>query len=477
MSVAIGAVNTMHKEYLGRVIILTLLVPIVSLMMTMKFNHGLEASEFISNIYSFFLALTCWGVAGWFLFLRIFGKKFFLFLSALVLLRILANYFHFYLVFAPLAGINSSVALPDADFLGDLGAIYKSAIVYTNAYEMNGLFHAVFGDYDRSINNPGVGIIYGGLFSAFGAYATVAIPWTVIYSAFASLLVGLLGLFQKLPVNLCRSVVLLVFFMPGFFIFPPIYRDNFIIFLLELSAYTAILMPRGNIFLYGIGLILVSILLFSMRQTYVFIPVIFLGVSLYYSYKCDNRINSRRIVLSVIVLVFISLLVYVSLLFSSITSYIVKFSFSASSQSESTFRILAPFKSLGPLVFYPAATVFSLLAPMPWWQSIPPTLLSYQIFSYPQTLYGLTALVALFYSYKRKMVPTGGSILVVYFLVIFFVALLGSPNLGYSYFQIGYPFVLLVSVRYLSISWKKCLAISTLIIVLAHTVLLTFLVI
>lgn len=330
------------------------------------------------------------------------------------------------------------------------------------------MYHAIFGDYYRAINNPGVGIIYGGLFSIFGAYGTVAIPWTVIYSAFASLLIGLIGFSQRLPVKLCRTAMLLVFFMPGFFIFPPIYRDNFIVFLLVLSAYTAILAPRGNIVLHSAAISLESILLFSLRTAYLPIPFIFGGVAVYMYSVSSTGVTGRRMVfagitLLAIVVAWAFLSQYLELSFDRLGA--------ASESSDREFSTLMAFKQLGPLIYYPAAAIFTLLAPMPWWQSVTPSLLSYQIFSYAQTWYGLTALIALYYSYRRNWLQPGASILVIFFLIVFLLVLLGSLNFSALYFQIALPFVLLASVRYLSTNWGKCFLMSTSIIALVHALL------
>ena len=460
--------HTIYKGNFAKVILLTLIVPIILLGALAAFSAGQRTSEPIANIISSLCALACWGIAGWFLFAKIFGKRFFLILTALILLRIIANLAHFYFVFGPLAGIESSDALPYADFPGDLGAIFISAILFIDKFQESGIWNAIVGDYYRGINNAGVAVIFGGLFSAFGAYGTVAIPWTVIYSAFASLLIGLIGLSLRLPVSLCRSAILLVFFMPGFFIFPPIYRDNFVIYLLALSAYTAILTVRGSLLIHWMALLLESILLYSLRRVYLIIPSIFGIVAMNLNSRSKNRISTRGIVFGILVL--LSIVVSWKYLSSDINQFSGLFALVV--KQKDTYPILSPFLPLGPFFFFPAAAIFALLAPMPWWQAAQASLLSYQVFFYAQAWYALTVLVALFYSFKRKLMPTGGLILVTFFMVIFFIALFGSPNFGASYFQIGFPFVLLASIRYLSVNWKKCLAISTVIFALAHVALL-----
>lgn len=460
----------MHDGHLIKVILITLFLPIASLLVAANINYGSETSEFNANVFSSLLALACWGIAGFLFFIRSIGKRLFFTLTAFIILRIIINFLHFYVVLAPSAGIESSSEFFPDQNLGDWPYIYQSAIGFTQIREESGIIFAIFGDYERGINNPGVSIINGVLFCVFGAYGTVQIPWSVIFSAFAALLIGLIGISIRLPKRLCRNVVLLVFFMPGFFVLPCMYRDNFIIFLLALSAYTAILIPHRNLIVLSIALFVESVLLFSLRAVYVLLPATFSLLSIKWNSIPNNKLT-KYIFFSSALLVVFTLAVSEKTLFVGGHDFSSRF-LAGMDVGQRSFTILEPFKQFGPFVFFPAAAVFSLLAPMPWWQPVSPILLSYQIFSYLQTWYALTALVALFYSYKRKLIPTEASILVVFSLVIFLLALLGSYNFGAGYLQIALPFVFLASIRYLSANWVKCFEISTAIVALVHIVLL-----
>jgi hypothetical protein len=146
--------------------------------------------------------------------------------------------------------------------------------------------------------------------------------------------------------------------------------------------------------------------------------------------------------------------------------------FFAPVRGDDTYAILAPFKKLGPFVFFPAAGVFLLLTPMPWWQHAPSPLLAYQVFSYVQTCYSLTAIIALVILIRRRLISTEAAIVTVFFVVVFLMTLLGADALAVGYVQIGVPFVILASIRYLKEYAARSFAISTAIIVVAHAILL-----
>ncbi len=459
----------MNKGYLGKVFFLTLFLPVISLAVLAQFHDGTFADESSANIFSSIIALICWAVAGRSLCVKIFGKHFFWLLTILILVKIIANFFHFYYIFAPLAEIDSSGSLSHANYTGDLSVIYNSGMLFIQAYDEGGWFYAIFGDYYRGMNNPGVTVLYGALFNIFGAYGTVAVSWSVIYSAFTSLLIGLIGLVQNLPVKLCRTAMLLVFFMPGYFIYPPLYRDNFIIFLLVLSVYTVILISQGKKFLPGIAIVLESILLFSLRRVYLIIPPIFCIIAVYSNSKSRDRLMKYSIILCIVLL--IAMLAewnYVSFYLVSIFDR-----FGGGLASEQTnFSILMPFKSLGAIFFYPVAAIFSLLAPMPWWQSVSPSILAYQVFFYLQTWFFWTIIIALIYSWKLRLITSGGKFLITIWLTMFFLAVFGSLNLAAGYIQIATPLLILPCVEFLHNNKIKCILYSFSIIFIVHLLLL-----
>ena len=60
-------------------------------------------------------------------------------------------------------------ALPAWANPGDSAVIHHAAVAFRNMWVRNGILEALFGEYDRHINNPGVGALYGLMYGAFGA--------------------------------------------------------------------------------------------------------------------------------------------------------------------------------------------------------------------------------------------------------------------------------------------------------------------
>jgi hypothetical protein len=459
--------RTLSLGYLRKTLLATLLAPFGILLLVSQLPLEPPVGEFAANLYSASLALGCWWLAWRILFSKVFGRRLFLTLTLLVILRLVLNLGHFYLVFAPLVGIESSADLPRADFAGDLGAIFNSALMFLDKYRDAGAFHAVFGDYYRSINNPGVAILYGWLFSIFGTFATTAVPWAIVYSGFAALVVGLIGLSLAVPARYCRAAVLLAFVMPGILVFPPIYRDNFTVYLLMLTGYSAFGFRRERVLLTVAVVVVESILLYSLRTAYLFVPLTFYGIVLILQSRREVGFAMRGVA-------FALLLIPVLLVSSSYLGEQASESLSRLSvppQGDTGYPILTPFSNLGPLVFFPAAAVFLLLTPMPWWQDVPAPQLSYQVFSYAQTLYMLTTIAALVLVFREKKVLTETTILLSFFVMLFLLALLGTRALAAGYAQIGLPFLVLASIRYLRDRAGQCFSVATAVVVLAHLVL------
>jgi len=251
-------------------------------------------------------------------------------------------------------------------------------------------------------------------------------------------------------------------------VFPPVYRDNFMVYLLALSGYTALILRHENILLIVVVVVVESILLYSLRGAYLFVPATFCVVALTMQARRKMTLALRGVALAVLLIpVFIVSRGYLE---QHIDASVGRFA--SASRVEATYPILAPFQKGGPLLFIPAAAVFLLLTPMPWWQNISPTLLSYQVFSYGQTWYALTAIVALVILIRRGMISTEAAIATAFFVVLFLLTLLGAEELAPAYVQIGIPFAILASIGSLKERTGRCFAISTAIIVVAHTILL-----
>lgn len=458
-----------QPTYMAAASVATLLLPIVATFLLAQTTSGEGRGEAAANMTAVAFAMLCWLAAGWLVVMRAFGRKFYALMTAALLLKMAINFLHFYFVFAPVAGIASAADVPYAAFSGDSGRIFLSAVTFYETLANHGFWFATLGDYYRGINNPGIAIIFGGLFAVFGEYATVGIPFIVLYSTFAALMFGLIGRSMGISFRDAKLSVLLVMFMPGFVVFPPLYRDNLIMFMLALSAYTAILLPRRSVALFGAVLLLQAILLFSLRSVYLLLPPVFGLMALYMESQTRRRFARRAALFGVV----LAAATYAGWSYFSLYLDLFAARFASAATSElSDFAALAPFKALGPVAFYTAGALFSLLAPMPWWQAVHPSLLAYQVFAYAQTWWALTIMVGLFLAWRHRLIARTEGLLLLYFAVVFGLAVLGSLNFQASYFQIAMPLLLLASLRYVTVRWRHCLLISTAIVSSAHVLLL-----
>ncbi len=459
------AIETLGQPKLIRAFLTTICLPIAALTGAGFIVGGSTSSEIGANVAAVLVVAMVWYVAGRVLIVPYLGRRLYRVLTILALVRIAANLLHFYEVWAPISGIDSSASVLYTD-ITDQGVIQVSAGVFGETLRADGVAYAVFGDYYRAINNPGVGVVFGALLSVFGPYATVAIPWVILLSLFGAVFAALLGRWAGLPERLSRLVAILVFLMPGFFIFPPLYRDNIMVFLLLFAAWTAVLGNRGPSVATAGVIVAEALMLWSLREVYVVLPFVFSGMA----YFARNHANRDKMLL-IAVGSSVGLLVGLKYISSLLTDFVARASGSFTS-TLSDFSILLPFKSFGAVLFYPAAAVFALLAPMPWWQQGSGSVLAYQVFAYAQAWYGLAVAVAFGSAVFTSGLRRSERLFGVFAGTIFLLTLMGSANFASLYVQVAYPFALIASVRYLAVSWRACVALSGGIIIAAHSILL-----
>lgn len=412
------------------------------------YGGNAKNSELFSTLLSVSFAGLAWLVAVLIL-RREFRLRFLFLLTMTIVLIILINYLHFYFLFSPLAGVSSSADLSNVNFSGDL-AIQSLAVSRFIDYVANeGWVYAIFGDYYRGFNNPGVPVLFGSMYIAFGEYGSVAIPWSVLAQGMSGLVAGLLAMRIGATQRNSEYVALLVVLMPGFLVIPPLYRDKFIVLLILMSVLIAISAHRANIIFVAFMIAVCSLFLFSLRAVYFFLPSIFFLFSIYYF----NESGKQRYAITLIFAGFLAFFLF--FVFDYLAGdFFNRFGDSLSSE-ESNFSILQPFKSMGPLVYYPVAAIFSLLSPMPWWQVTSPTILSYQVFTYMQTAFSLVVIGCAFDAFIHKKSKKYQLFFSFCFMVIFGLALFGSKNLGSGYFQIAIPLLIIANIAFILDKWKS----------------------
>ncbi len=392
-----------------------------------------------------------------------YGRAFSWTINIIFFAKIFFGLAHFYFVFAPAADITSASQIADANFPGDLVAIHNATLIFNEEWAIGGLYHAIFSDYYRAFNNYGVPIIYGALYRAFGPYATVAVPINALAMGTACAVLGATGEVLNADNRTTRNAVLILFVMPLFFVGVPNYRDQFMILLLVLTAYSSLYAARSGHWSSIALLIPLSALLGSLRQPYMLVPSVFGLISLWCSSKSD--VNLIR---GLLLLVGAAIFVYAT---SQINQELTSLGSNAFSKTVE-FSSIDQLSRFSSVLYYPVTAAFSFLAPMPWWQSVELSLLVHQVFNYPQTLLSLTIIVALVVSRTPGKGNPGYFGLILMAAFIYLLAFGGSLDLGARYFQVGLPLLLLPGVHALQGRWKKCLMISGSVVAAAHAYLL-----
>jgi hypothetical protein len=212
----------------------------IALIIIISLNQQGNISEFRGVLLSTIIVTILWIIMQQFLAPSRLWKDIAFGFNILFFLKIIAGFAHFYFFYAPTLGITSASEVLFAKVSGDMVAIHKAALVFMSQREAAGIMYAIFGDYSRSINNYGVGIIYGLLYGSFGKYPTVAIPWNALAMGLASLVIGAIGEVLKVDRKDTKLAMILLFIMPIFFISVPIYRDQFMLLLILLLTYASL---------------------------------------------------------------------------------------------------------------------------------------------------------------------------------------------------------------------------------------------
>lgn len=435
-------------------------------MAAMKTGVGLDEINSIS--FSTILALICWLFAQKMFPIKEFGFQFILAINLIFLLKIGLNLAHFYYAFAPEAGISSSNKLMYANFTGDSPKIYKATLRFANMANSNGLWYAITGDYYRDINNPGVAIIYGIIYLAFGPYSTAAIPWATLAMGVACLLLCTLGYRFGFNRKLIVKVMVTLFLMPVFFITPPNYRDQFMIFLSVTIVYVSIYAAEGNKLSALLPLIILTPMIGSLRTAYILLPF----ASTFFAFYSFRKLNKTSNNAKSLFIVFMLIIASISLAF--LYSHKLDELGAKVQGGDHNWGPFEKLKRMGGVFYYLGVIPYSLLAPFPWWQYVNPSLLTYQIFNYPQTWLGLIMVFASFLTKQEKEYKKPFYAFRASALFMFFLAIAGSKNLGWSYIQIIMPLLILPAAPILERRGLSYVALSGMILLIMHVIYFLF---
>lgn len=352
------------------------------------------------------------------------SKKFLKILLFLFAVKILVSYAHFYWIFCPAAGISNALEAGYARFSGDLVAQHEAALQFLYTIEQHNIWFAVFGDYYRWINNPGVGIYYGILYGIFGPYPTVAYSFNAVVMFLASIFVYHLSHLTGGNLKFALTCGLLTMIMPSFFIMSPLYRDQVLILLITASVYALIIFIEKVEFFSFISMVLFIILLTSLRLSYILLLPFFLAMILFFLWK--KRIIYLAIMLPILCGFAVSLQVY---LIAALER----------KQMMSEVEITGVEKLGGGIL---GKIIFLIMTPFPWFQKANPAILAYQVFDYVQAWLSLAIIMyVIFFLLTNQKINKNQMVILVTFFVLFLLALMGSM-LHQRYFQIAIPLLI-----------------------------------
>lgn len=435
----------------------------ISILSVVALDRNGEISELGGVALSTVVATALWLLVQAISKFAIYGRKFVFLVNAILALKIVLGLLHFYLLFAPAAGITSAGDSRHVNFSGDFSPIFFSAQTFMSQRESSGLLGAIFFDYYRAINNPGVGVVYGLLFGSFGEYATVAVPWNALAMGFAAMALGAIGTLLKIPLNFVKTAIVLTLLMPSFLIGVPVYRDQFMILLILLTTFASLHAAMRKSLTSVLVCLLSGLLLASFRLIYVALPIIALGSALSGRYLIRTQ---KRITVGSAVAVMGAILVIVYYLKGVIGIW-----FDISMLREVHYGSLNTLLGVGGgFLNYIGRGGFILLTPMPWWQGVDLPLLVYQVFDYGQTFLSLMVFAALFCNFRRILEQKTMIPLLAIGFFIFLFAVAGS-ELHQRYAQVALPLLILSTATILRYNWLKWVFSSTLIITASHFLL------
>jgi len=401
--------------------------------------------------YSLLVVTTVWVLlvpflfrnrAGWFLYRQI---------SCLLALKLILSTAYFYFLFLPVTGfkfLNRTTGAPSIDVL----AIHTSAVIFLQQLRAHGTYTALFGEYYRSFNNPGVAVFYGLLYKTFGAYPGVAIPWNVLWMGLAGLIVASLCHQLSYPSATTKLCVYLTLLMPSFLVLNPLYRDQLMLLLILLIVYGSATLLQKNSLLTMIAISLASALLTSLRLSF----LAFLAVTMT-AYSLSTGIT-RWWRVAIFGTFGIGIIFVLAHFFGLMATMSASEHFGADFHSKAHLLFgNNPFSNL----------IFVLLTPFPWYQDPGAGLLVYQFMDYPQVFLGLCILSAAAIGIREIMqAPLSRFLALTFFLYLLIASV--SSGLHQRYVQIAMPLMIIPAGHMLVTKWRQCIGISAVIIIYAH---------
>ena len=422
----------------------------------------ISSNEVLSNLSSFLIVSFIWMV--FYNKLNEFVDKNTLnIITCLLFVKILINFLYIYHFQLPILGYESSNEF-EISKSGDSGLAHLSILKLIK--DAPDLFQSLLANVNY-YNNKGTLIIYSLIYQSFGNFPTNSIPWDSlvvgIYTIIFYMIAGFIDTDKKNTL-----VPIYIFTLPALFLTPLLYRDVYIILLLSISIFIIFYKNDNNIYFQKfLILVFIGFILFFFRKFYSLLPITFFVI-----YLIVHNIKLRKIIviISITLITILSIYTYINfeLIFtdSAHTSlqkgYVDLNSFLAFLQ-DAQLKIIHGERSGGEFVTLLEKQnyfikiflrfFFFLVSPFPWFKSEFDTNSIYSLFISLQVFISFMLYFHVINIIISKQLNKNFFILIVYFLLICFLAVLGALQYTHYYIMAGIPILALtlitINLKYL----------------------------
>ncbi len=450
------------KLNINNLVFLAIIMPLATLIILSSSSviysiNFVSTNEVISNLSSFLIVSLIWVI----FYIKLNGvidKNILNIITCLFFAKTILNFLYIYHFQLPLLEYDTSNEY-EISKAGDSGLTHIS--VLKSIYLAPDLYDRFFSYWNNYYNNTGVLIFYSLIYESFGKFPTNTIPWDSLVVGIYSIIFYLISGF----INNDKKNILIpisIFILPAFFLTPLLYRDAYIVLFLSISIFIIFCNNEKNDNLKKfLILIFIGFILFFFRKFYSILPLAF-----FITYLIVHNIKLRKIITTISIILSAILSVYIFINFELIFTDSVHTGLQKSDITlnpllafiqDAQLKIIHGERSGGEFVtllenqnyflkiflrFF-----FFLISPFPWFKnefdsnSIYSLLISLQIFfSFILYFHVINLIIS-------KSLNKNFFVLIVYFLLICFLAIFGALQFTHYYIMAGIPILTLTLIK------------------------------
>ena len=458
------------KFNINNLVLLAIIMPLAVLIILSSSSviysiNFVSKNEVISNLLSFFIVSLIWMI----FYIKLNGvidNRILNIVTCLFFTKTIINFLYIYHFQLPLFGYDSSNEY-EISKAGDSGLTHLS--VLKAIYLAPELYDRFFSNWNNYYNNTGVLIFYSLIYESFGRFPTNTIPWDSlvvgIYSIVFYLISGFINNDEKNTL-----VPITIFILPAFFLTPLLYRDVYIVLFLSISIFIIFdNKEKNNNFQKFLILIFIGFILFFFRKFYSILPLVF-----FITYLIVKDIKLRKIISTILIILTAILSAYIFVNFELIFTDSVHTGLQKSEIilnpllsiiQDAQLKIIHGERSGGEFVtllenqnyflkiFF--RFFFFLISPFPWFKNEFDSNTIYYLFISLQIFFSFILYFHVINLIISKSLDKNFFILIVYFLLICFLAILGALQFTHYYIMSGIPILALTLTKIKLKHFKK----------------------